>query len=162
MPLPALDYIDLHCDTAYELYHQSQHIRSNSLTISLERTSSFSRYAQFFAVWSDRARSDEQAYLDFLAITDYFSEQLQAPETQSRIRLVRCAQEFKSAWDEGKQAAFLAVEDARLLAGDLNRLEQIYTRGVTYLTLLWGGKSCIGGSHDTDQGPTTSPTERSL
>ena len=57
-------------------------------------------------------------------------------------------------WDAQKVAAFLAIEDARLLDGDLTRLDIIKRLGIKYLTLTWAGESCIGGAHDTDKGLT--------
>jgi membrane dipeptidase len=75
-------------------------------------------------------------------------------ENGDKIETVKSASEFLSAWKRGKAAAFLAVEDARLLDGDLSRLDILHSRGIRYLTLTWGGKSCIGGAHDTDLGLT--------
>lgn len=148
----ALDYIDLHCDTAYELYHQKQSLHSNALAVSLDGASAYSHYAQFFAVWSDNRLSDEDAWHDFLAISDHFSAQL--TENSDRIALVRTSDELEHAWHGGKAAALLAVEDARLLNGRPERLDELARRGVTYLTLTWKGVSCIGGSYDTEVGLT--------
>jgi membrane dipeptidase len=61
---------------------------------------------------------------------------------------------MQNAFDQGKRAAFLAVEDARILGGKIERLDILRECGVKYLTLLWGGKTCIGSSHDTDGGLT--------
>lgn len=38
--------------------------------------------------------------------------------------------------------------------GSLSRLAALYRAGIRVLTLLWGGNTCIGGSHDTDSGLT--------
>jgi membrane dipeptidase len=64
------------------------------------------------------------------------------------------ASDLEAAVNAGKHAAILAVEDARLTAGKLERLEEMKALGVRYLTLLWGGDTCIGGSHDTENGLT--------
>lgn len=149
-----LDYIDLHCDTAYELFHQNQQIEQNTLAVSLQDAQGYEHYAQFFAVWSDSTLTDEQAYADFLAISDYFTAQLSRSPACDRIMPVTTAAQLREAWSKNQNAAFLAVEDARLLAGHLERMEELARRGVKYLTLLWGGSSCIGGSHDTEEGLT--------
>lgn len=47
-----------------------------------------------------------------------------------------------------------AVEDARLLAGHLERLQILRSCGVRILTLVWGGESIIGGAYDTSVGLT--------
>jgi membrane dipeptidase len=145
------DYIDLHCDTALSLYRKQQNLDQNDLAISLEKAAHYPHYAQFFAVWGSSKRTDEEIYQDFLTVSDHFSAQL---EQYDNICQVRNGEQLHAAWESGKNAATLAVEDARLLAGDLGRLDVLAERGVAYLTLMWGGKSIIGGSHDTDEGLT--------
>ena len=48
----------------------------------------------------------------------------------------------------------LGVEDARILAGELERVDLLIEHGVRILTPLWKGVTCIGGSHDTNVGLT--------
>ena len=67
---------------------------------------------------------------------------------------VTSAADLEAAVASGKHAAILAVEDARLTAGKLERLDELKALGVKYLTLLWGGDTCIGGSHNTENGLT--------
>lgn len=147
-----LSLFDTHCDTASELFGRGEHLASSSCHIALDKAEIFENYAQFFAVWSNRRHDDQTCYHDFLAITDFFSDELNT--NANRIVQVRNGEERRAAWAQGKRAAFLAVEDARLLAGNLSRLEELYARGVRYLTLLWGGETCIGGSHNTEKGLT--------
>lgn len=151
-----LDYVDLHCDTAYVLYHQKQSLHRNTLAVSLYGAQGYSNYAQFFAVWSDSHLTDEQAWRDFVAISDHFATEIS--DSQS-ISLVRTYEEMQTAWRSGKRAAFLAVEDARLLGGCLDRLDELYRRGVRYLTLGWSGKSCICCSHDVPLAEDTGLTD---
>ena len=47
-----------------------------------------------------------------------------------------------------------SIEDARIFANHLDRVEEAYALGVRILTPLWGGVTCIGGSHDTIEGLT--------
>lgn len=146
-----LNYIDLHCDTALELYRKEQQLQTNQLAISLDKAAVYHRYAQFFAVWGSYKRTDEQIFDDFITVSDYFDRLIAENEGICRVRT---AQELSTAWENEKVAAFLAVEDARLLAGKLERLEELAARGVKYLTLMWAGESCIGGAHNTDAGLT--------
>lgn len=129
-------YFDLHCDTAYEVYRNSEGHTSGSMHISLDRTKIFSDYIQIAAIWSEYALSDEAAWIQYQKI---------------RARFVR---EFPCCTrppDKTGGASFiLSVEDARILAGDLSRLTTLYEDGVRTLTLMWKGSTCIGGSYDTD------------
>lgn len=147
-----LSLIDTHCDTAYELFLRNESISQNSCHFSLVGLEKYSRAAQFFAFWSDRRYSDGECFERFLSASEHFDATVR--ESGDRIVTVKSSDEFLSAWNNGKVAAFLAVEDARLLDGDLSRLDVLHNLGIKYLTLTWSGESCIGGAHNTDAGLT--------
>ena len=148
-----LSLFDTHCDTAYELYHQGVHLGTNdSCHISLDKAACYDRYAQYYAVWSNRRLDDETCWEHFLKIAANFKTELAT--IPDKAVQVASAAELEAAVANGKHAAMLAVEDARLTAGKLERLDEMKALGVTYLTLLWGGDTCVGGSHNTENGLT--------
>ena len=148
-----LSLFDTHCDTAYELYHQGVHLGTNdSCHISLDKAACYDRYAQYYAVWSNRRLDDETCWEHFLKIAANFKAELSS--IPDKAVQVTSAAELEAAVQSGKHAAILAVEDARLTAGKLERLDEMKALGVTYLTLLWGGDTCVGGSHNTENGLT--------
>ena len=147
-----LSIIDTHCDTAYRLYHKSGDIIENDCHIDLKKAEKYENYAQFFAIFANSRRTDGEGYEDFLNISDYFRKNTE--KNADRIAPVRTFSEMEEAWILGKRAAFLAVEDARILEGRLERLDELNARGVKYLTLRWGGLTCIGASHDAEGGLT--------
>ena len=147
-----LSLIDTHCDTAFELYHKKQELAVNSCHVSLRGAEKYENYTQFFAVWANKRRSDDECFEDFVNISDNLFSEIE--KSSDKIALVRSFEQMVSAWDQGKRAAFLAVEDARILGGRLERLDELHARGVKYLTLLWGGETCIGASHDAIGGLT--------
>ena len=148
-----LSLFDTHCDTAFELYHRKQHLDVNEgCHISLANAACYEKYAQYYAVWSNRRLDDEACWEDFLRIAANFKAELS--HIPDRAVQVTSAAELEAALREGKHAAILAVEDARLTAGKIERLDELKAMGVKYLTLLWGGDTCIGGSHNTDNGLT--------
>lgn len=148
-----LSLFDTHCDTAYELYHRSVQLDANEAChVSLRSAACYERYAQYYAVWSNRRLDDEACWQDFLRISGNFKAEL--ARISSLASQVTTADELKATIAEGKHAAILAVEDARLTAGHLERLDELKRQGVKYLTLLWGGDTCIGGSHNTENGLT--------
>ena len=148
-----LSLFDTHCDTALELYNHKAHLDSNDCChISLEKAAGYENYAQYYAIWSNRRLDDEACWQVFLESSAYFKNELnRIPE---HAVLVSHGAELEKAVREGKHAAILAVEDARLTAGKLERVDELYAVGVRYLTLLWGGDTCIGGSHNTENGLT--------
>ncbi len=147
-----LSIIDTHCDTASELYHRGQSLYFNDCHISLEKTEKYENYAQFYAIWADKRKSDDDCFEEFLKISDSLSEKI--AENSDTVSLVTSFSDMEKAWQENKKAIFSAVEDARILGGDINRLDELRRRGVKYLTLLWGGETCIGASHDSCGGIT--------
>ena len=148
-----LSLFDTHCDTAYELYHRGVHLHANDCChISLDKAEVYDHYAQYYAIWSNRRLDDEACWQDFLRIASNFKAELARIPDQAVQ--VKNANDLEEAVNAGKHAAILAVEDARLTAGNLARLDEMKALGVKYLTLLWGGDTCIGGSHNTENGLT--------
>lgn len=147
-----LSLIDTHCDTAYELFLRGEDIDTNTCHVSLSGFEKYERAAQFFAFWSDKNYSDTQCFHRFLSALDGFQKTVE--KSRHKIVIVKNSSEFQSAWKDQKIAAFLAIEDARLLDGDLSRLDTLHRLGIKYLTLTWAGESCIGGAHDTSVGLT--------
>lgn len=147
-----LSLIDTHCDTAFELWRNHESILHNNCHISLEKASVFASYTQFFAIWADKRRTDDEAFEIFLNTSDNLSAEIK--KYFDKITAVRSFDEMNQAWTDKKAAAFLAVEDARILGGKLERLDMLLSRGVKYLTLMWGGNTCIGASHDSHGGLT--------
>ena len=66
--------------------------------------------------------------------------------------LVTSPSELSMCIQNGRIPLILAVEDARILAGDISRLDVLYSSGVKLLTLNWYGETCIGGAHNTNIG----------
>ncbi len=137
-----MKYFDLHCDTALELYLQKEPLKDGALHVSLKKADAFDTYIQTMAIWSDKYLSDEAAYLQFLKA----ALNLKGEMAENNVPLIKNA----STLPQNRCGIILAVEDARILAGDLTRLDNLYRLGVRFLTLTWGGVTCIGGSHDTD------------
>ena len=144
--------IDTHCDTALEILRRNESIVENTRHISLNKASVFESYAQFFALWACEDRSDEESYEEFLRMSDNMQREIR--KNSDRLAYVNTYSEMKAAWDSGKTAAFFAVEDARMLCGDINRLYELKARGVKYLTIMWGGYTHVGASHDVLGGLT--------
>ena len=57
-----LSLIDTHCDTAFELYHKKEGLVENSCHVSLGGAAKYENYTQFFAVWANRKRSDDECF----------------------------------------------------------------------------------------------------
>lgn len=140
-------FFDLHCDTATELFRHKETLKHNSLAISLDRAERFDRYAQIMAFWTE-PRSDNESGWERL------SEVLNYLKSDGAVQ----AQKAKIATDATSVDVgtflFLSVEDARILNHKTKRIYELYDMGFRFITPLWAGETCIGGSHDTDAGLT--------
>lgn len=125
---------DLHCDTAFEMYKKSEGLYENKLHIALDRTEKFDSYAQIMAIWSDCGKSDEECFADFKNINSVLKK------------------ETEKCFDGNKNSYLISVEDGKLLAGDIKRLDFLYDEGVRFLIPMWSGENCIGGAFDTSKG----------
>lgn len=147
-----MKYADTHCDTLTELYLGGYSIAKAPLHISLDKAAPLNPYIQLAAVWTDKRLTDDEAYDRFFRVVNHFRND---PALHSgKVRLCRTKAELDSAMDEGVPAFVLAVEGARLLAGDINRLYRLHDEGVRLITLQWSGSDCIGGAWDTCDGLT--------
>ena len=71
-----MNYTDLHCDTAYEIYKSKSGLKKNNHHIDMAKAGKYDRYSQIFAVWSDNDKTDDENYADFFEIRGYFIENL--------------------------------------------------------------------------------------
>lgn len=142
-----LSLFDLHCDTAYEMLRQKQPLTQNKLAVSLQNATNFTQYTQVMALWTDHNLDDEEGWsaamemLDNLICDDAVTEGLAKIVT----RYTEC---------RDSATLLLGIEDARILNGDVARVDRLYECGIRILTPLWKGLTCIGGSHDTSVGLT--------
>ena len=135
---------DLHCDTPFELFNKKLHIAENDLHISLEKADFLEKYVQVAAIWSCFEKDNNACYNDFFEIINYFKAQAGDMVCYNSSQLIT----------SGKNAFVLAVEDARLLNGDIKRLYRLKDVGVKLMTLTWKDTSFIGGAWNTDMGLT--------
>ncbi len=142
---------DMHCDTATAIYYGHKKLASNDCAVSLEKAAVFEKYLQLAAFFTSPKLGDEEGWDAFLAARQYFLDEC----AESEIPVLASSGEL-AAWDrsDSRAAFILTVEDARILAGRLERVEELYRLGIRVMTLLWGGETIIGGSHNTDAGLT--------
>lgn len=143
-----LRLFDLHCDTPYRLYYTKSGLAQNGLHIALDRLGGLDGYVQLAAVCAGSGPGDEEAYAEFGEISSYFKAEI--AKNGDRAAFVTDFAGIKAALEEKKAAFLLSVEGARLLAGDIGRLDALHAAGVRLLTLVWQGESCIGGAFDND------------
>ena len=126
-----ISLFDLHSDTILEAYNQGCNIYDCNLQISLKKANKFSPYKQVTSIWSDYRLDNDEAFEKALKVIDYYKH---------------------LGFNFDGSSFILGIEDARLLSGDISRLDTLYKFGLRVLTLNWKGFSIIGGGFDTDSG----------
>lgn len=150
-----IDLFDGHCDTLSRRLEVGGGLWENSGHMDLKRTRKFRRYAQFFALFSDR---DEHPDLPLweLCRAQYALFQRELRENSACLAHCRTGAQAARAFRSGRTAAFLSVEGADLLDCDLGKLEQAYAMGVRAVNLTWNHANALSGSHldEPDRGLT--------
>ncbi len=146
--------IDLHCDTLtdwkYTTTGNPDTLDDPSRVLSLRSIPKCVKWAQFYAIFiPDEVRGDDAI--------DYFEKNRANFERQMKLfgdRVAPCvnAETIRTAWDAGKTAAILAIENGSALAGRLDRVSLLARQGVRYITLVWNGENELGSGHTTDHG----------
>ena len=144
-----MNYCDLHCDTPLEVYLRGTSLHDAGLNVSAQKFGKFQKYVQLAAFCPPEGVSDEDGFRLFKRVMENFKK-----EVLNICGTVCTADELASSVKSGIPAFVLTAEDARILCGDINRLYTLRETGVRVLTPLWGGVTCIGGSHTSDEGLT--------
>lgn len=147
-----MNLIDLHCDTASRMHQNSATLNKNSFHISLDKLEKYDNYAQVMAIFISNKLSDTDGYYRFLENYGYYVSQIAS--NADKVETITSGTQIDNAWRSGKHAFILSVEDARILNGDITKLNVLYQKGVRLLVLTWSGETCIGGSHNTAVGLT--------
>ena len=142
-----LSLFDLHCDTAGEILRQQQGLENNTLAVSLQKAKVFERYIQVMAHWTPYSLDDEAGWDVFLRMNENLRKD--PAVTKGKAILSACCPA-----EDHLPSLLLAVEDVRILAEKLDRVDTLYQMGVRIVTPMWRGETCIGGSHDTEAGLT--------
>lgn len=146
--------IDLHCDTLTDWKYTStgnpDTLDDPKRVLSLSSIPKDVHWAQFYAIFiPDKIRGQDAInYFEFNR--DSFYRQMK--QFSDRVMPCRTADDMKLAWNKGKTAAFLTVENGSALAGELSRAKILADEGVKAITLVWNGENELGSGHTTEHG----------
>ena len=126
---------NFHADTPNRLYRSRLPFSHPTLEAGAHAHLPFRDAFEVYAIFSEPSEKDEDAWNSCFRKLSYFRRAV----ADSRLPAPK---------------HIFAVEDARILAGDLKRLETLWIAGIRVLVLVWRGESLIGGAHDTDLGLT--------
>ena len=102
--------------------------------------------AQFMSAWVDSpyAKTSGASYARALQYVDVIHAFVKRhPE---RLTFATTAAEVRRAKQDGKVAVFIGLEGGHAIEGSLDRLRDLYGRGVRYMTLTWNNGNPWAGS----------------
>lgn len=137
-----MDFFDNHCDTIAYLLEHGEKLQQASGQVSFKRTEEIGRWAQVFALFVDDAQTQQTPYERYCALRD--TAQRQFALYPHKMQHCRTAQDLDDALQEKRCAAILSVENAAMLEGRLERLEELQQDGIKLLTLTWYAENELG------------------
>lgn len=97
---------------------------------------------QLFSVWCDGEKQNPFAWANremdtLLAV---------AQRNPDKLMITDNLASMESAWKQGKLVGLFGVEGGHMIENDLNKLDQLYTKGARYMTLTWNNSTSWASS----------------
>ena len=147
-------FVDLHCDSILEIYTKKKDLADLAGHINLEKLQRGGVLMQCFAAFiatydcAERNGIHVGAYELFCAMADIFDRQMALyPDV---LAPARSYAEVVKNRAEGKISALFTVEDAVPLEGMIERVDEMYARGVRMAALLWNYENSLGFPNSPD------------
>lgn len=147
-------FVDLHCDSILEIYTKKKDLADLAGHINLEKLCRGGVLMQCFAAFiathdcAERNGVHVGAYELFCAMADIFDQQMALyPDVLAPARSYADVVKNRA---EGKISALFTVEDAVPLEGMIERVDEMYARGVRMVALLWNYENSLGFPNSPD------------
>lgn len=143
-------YIDLHCDSLLRILEQGENsLYEGDGMQSISRMKSAKQICQFFSIflrqeWDER---EQEMYFEFLRSALY----RQAEAHGDLIAMAHNYEQIQANRRAGRASAILSIEDGRIVQGKMEKLQELYTKGVRAMTLTWNIPNCFGYPHTEDR-----------
>lgn len=124
-----MNFFDLHCDTAYELYKNNLDFDNKVLCVTKNDSKYFNNWVQTFAIWiSDNIERPFELYKNI--ITDINKKLRSIPKNLTPV---------------------FSVEGGALIENDIERLSILKKDRIKMLSLTWNGENPIAGGSKTEK-----------
>lgn len=136
--------IDMHCDTLLECYRNPSYtLSTNSGHISVDKLLQGNALAQFFAIFiSPKEKALMEPYDIFNKVYETYKTQLEL--NSNYIKPALCAQDILSNAENSKISSILSIEDGVVLEDKIERVQEVFDKGVRLITLTWNFENTIG------------------
>lgn len=133
--------VDAHCDTATRIMELGTNLYESGSHADLKRMLEAGDFVQFFAAFLDRTEYRGQEMRRAVEIIDKVLQQ--AEEYGKYMAVCRNYGEILDAFEQGKVAAILSIEEGEALQGELSALRMFHHLGVRSICLTWNHRNEI-------------------
>lgn len=145
-----MNFFDFHCDTLmrlYELESQGKHqetLWKNEGHIDMERLIKSHYTAQCFACFLclEEKPVKVSLYEDALAMADLFYKEVESHKDV--VAFAGSYEDYQENKKNGKLSGILTIEEGGILENKLERLEELFEKGIRMITLTWNFENCLG------------------
>lgn len=135
-------FIDLHCDTMYELFkNKDKNLYSGDLSVNIQKLKKGKYTAQFFATFFEleEVKSPFETANEMLEM--FFNE---VKNNEKDISLALSYSDMLKNMELNKISAFLTLEEGGAIEGDISNLEYFYEKGIRLIGLTWNYENTLG------------------
>lgn len=147
-----MKFIDFHADTLYRLFYQENHelgdLWDNSCHVSLKHLQESGYTAQMFACFLNLAKKPRLGshYQDVLGMIDLFYQQ--ACVYEDKVRFAGSYQDYAENQKQGILSGFLTLEEGGVLENRMERLDELFEKGIRVINMTWNHENCLGYPHN--------------
>lgn len=136
-----MGFVDLHCDSIWEVMEKGGSLRNKGGHLSLERMKEAGYTLQTFAMFVQLERYP-QAYEQCMAMIRTFHREME--QNGDLIRPVYTYEDILQNQAEGRMSALLSLEEGEVCQGDVEHLRRFYEQGARMMTLTWNFPNSLG------------------
>lgn len=146
-----MHFIDFHADTLNRLFYQEGSelgdLWENKCHVSLKTLRQSGYTAQMFACFLNLKRPPRLGshYQDVLGMIDLFRQQ--ACEYEDKVRFAGSFQDYAENKKQGVISGFLTLEEGGVLENRIERLDELYEKGIRVINMTWNHENCLGYPH---------------
>lgn len=136
--------IDMHCDTVMShYYNREENLLDREGHLNLQMMQKAGALAQFFAIYLMRPEIEESGpYSLFEEMYQLYRKQME--RNADLIRPAYCCEDVLRNQADGKMSAILTIEDGVFVEDRIERIREVYDKGVRLITLLWNFENSLG------------------
>lgn len=140
--------VDMHCDTISALMNRdhSESLKANHLSVDIQKMRKAKSLIQFFACFVYTPDGNwNQAYAEALSMIERIYQ-----EENEELHIAYSYEDIQKNEKAGIISAMMTVEEGGVLNNDMERLAQLYQKGVRLITLTWNHENCLGYPNSTE------------